>query len=306
VASLASLAAIVNAYSLATVGTRRALVDERGELRLARYAPPNANWRLANGGAACHVARPPHVVHEVSVYAGTPELLASVEAGARAELELAPEGTRVVAQAMVLENDVPTRRLLEAAGYAVVRTWTHLEVELDAEPPAPTWPDGIFVRSFDQTREWPAVGRALDEAFTDHWGEIPAPPGEADDDEADDDADDDPYSNSRDFCFVAWAHGEVAGVLLGNQKTVEWPDSGKVGTVIVRRPYRRSGLATALLLHAFAAFHRHGIRRVITDTDSESFTAGPVLYEGVGMREYRRELVYEKELRSGRELRRLV
>ena len=92
-------------------------------------------------------------------------------------------------------------------------------------------------------------------------------------------------------------------MLLGNERTVEWPDSGKVGSVTVRRPFRRRGLATALLLHAFAAFRRHGIRRVITDTDSESFTAGPVLYERVGMREFRRELVLERELRPGEELR---
>ncbi len=92
-------------------------------------------------------------------------------------------------------------------------------------------------------------------------------------------------------------------MLLGNERTVEWPDSGKVGSVSVREPFRRRGLATALLLHAFAAFHRHGIRRVVTDTDSESFTAGPVLYERAGMREFRRELVLERELRPGEELR---
>ena len=88
-------------------------------------------------------------------------------------------------------------------------------------------------------------------------------------------------------------------MLLGNERTVEWPDSGKVGSVSVRRPFRRRGLATALLLHAFAAFRGHGIRRVVTDTDSESFTAGPALYERVGMRQYRQELIYEREVRPG-------
>jgi GNAT superfamily N-acetyltransferase len=296
---------VINAHSLAAAGTRRALVDDHGVLTLARYVPGDASWAVADGGAAFHVSGPPHVVHEIGVFGSSRQLLEWAEGRAQEDTP-APEGARVVLQSTVLEQDRSARSLLVDSGYAVVRTWTHLEIELDAAPPEPLWPEGVSVRPFDPEREWPAVGAALDEAFVDHWGYVPADEDDDEEDtEDDDDGEDDPYSNSRDFCFVAWAGGEVAGVLLGNECTVEWPDSGKVGSVSVRRPFRRRGLATALLLHAFAAFHGHGIRRVITDTDSESFTAGPALYERVGMRQYRHELVYEKEVRPGRELRAL-
>jgi GNAT superfamily N-acetyltransferase len=305
----AAIAAIVNAHTLAAVGTRRALVDDHGVLRLARYVPADAEWTVDAGGCAYRTSSGPHVVHEIGVFGGDPTLIDWADERSRSALSPAPEGARVVLQAAVLEADDSTRRLLAAAGFEAVRTWSHLEIELRMSPPAPLWPHGISVRPFDQQREWPAVGAAMDEAFVDHWGHVATNnDDEREDEDEDEDQDEDvydPYSNSEGFCFVAWAGDEVAGVLLGNERTVEWPDSGKVGSVTVRRPFRRKGLASALLRHAFGAFHRSGIRRAITDTDAESFTAGPVLYERVGMREYRRELVFERELRSGHELRSL-
>ena len=98
----------------------------------------------------------------------------------------------------------------------------------------------------------------------------------------------------------------MAGSCLGNAKTIEWPDSGKVGSLSIRRPFRRRGLARALMYHALGEFYRYGIRRVITDTDADSFTGANRLYQQVGMRNYRREHLYEKVLRPGTELRLLA
>jgi hypothetical protein len=57
------------------------------------------------------------------------------------------------------------------------------------------------------------------------------------------------------------------------------------------------------MLAAFHAFWKNGFRRVITDTDSKSFTEAPKLYTSLGMKPYRREFTYEKEIRAGREVR---
>jgi hypothetical protein len=59
------------------------------------------------------------------------------------------------------------------------------------------------------------------------------------------------------------------------------------------------------MLTVFDAFWKRGFRRVITDTDAKSFTNAPRLYQGLGMQPYRREYTYEKEIRPGREVRRL-
>jgi GNAT superfamily N-acetyltransferase len=76
-----------------------------------------------------------------------------------------------------------------------------------------------------------------------------------------------------------------------------------VGSLSIRRPFRRRGIARALLLHAFGEFYRRDVRRVITDTDSASFTGANQLYVQVGMSVFRHEDTYEKVLRIGRELR---
>jgi hypothetical protein len=56
---------------------------------------------------------------------------------------------------------------------------------------------------------------------------------------------------------------------------------------------------------AFNSFWEKGTRRVILDTDSQSFTQAPRFYTNLGMSAYRHEFLYEKEIRAGREVRRL-
>jgi hypothetical protein len=50
----------------------------------------------------------------------------------------------------------------------------------------------------------------------------------------------------------------------------------------------------------------NGFRRVITDTDAKSFTDSTRLYKGLGMQPYQSEFTYEKEIRPGKEVRRLA
>jgi GNAT superfamily N-acetyltransferase len=86
-------------------------------------------------------------------------------------------------------------------------------------------------------------------------------------------------------------------------------DAGAVVALVnahARLAYRRRGIGGALLLTAFQAFWRHGVRRIMLDTDAQSFTNAPLFYRALGMRQYRREWLYEKELQPGREVRRLT
>jgi ribosomal protein S18 acetylase RimI-like enzyme len=327
-ADILEIANVVNAHSLATVGTRRALFDADGDLRTARYIPGAAEQIVAVaddgriGAFAYWIGRPPYVVVEMGcvihpVDQATElgkELLDNVESRARELLALAPEGARVVLQATVLGDDAYLRELLEAKGFNQAREWVHFELDL-VEPPAVDLPEGVTIRVMDPRRDWLAVGAAMDAAFADHWGELGPEVRtllEEDEEEVDetddgeeDELEDDPYSNSLGLCFVAEANGEVTGSCLCNARTIEWPDSGKLGSLSVRRAYRRHGVGRALTATALAEFHRRGIRRVITDTDDASFTGANRLYQGLGFRAYRYEQVYEKELRPGVEWRAL-
>ncbi len=110
------------------------------------------------------------------------------------------------------------------------------------------------------------------------------------------------YWNTPGLCFVALDDDVVAGSCLCNAKTVEFPEAGKIGSLSVRRGWRRRGLGLALTLHALGEFYRRGTRTVVTDTDAKSFTRANTLYPRVGMSVFRSELILEKELRPGTDL----
>jgi ribosomal protein S18 acetylase RimI-like enzyme len=95
---------------------------------------------------------------------------------------------------------------------------------------------------------------------------------------------------------------KVVGVSLCQPKTAEDPDMGYVMSLGVRRPWRRQGVALALLHHSFDEFYRRDKFKVALDVDAESLTGATRLYERAGMREQRRSAIYEKELRAGADL----
>lgn len=318
------IAALVNAHAQPLVGTRRALIDADGDLRLARYLPAAAEQYTghvsyaAPGAFFSLVTRPPHVVVEMGCtllpgfIRAAPVALAWLEARARALAQAAPDGARVVWQCTLLADDAAAIQVLEQHGFRPARQWVHFELAL-AGPPAVVLPEGVTIRPMDPRTDWPAVGAAMDEAFADHWGEMgpeartlleeDEPEGEVEEETEDDEPEDDPYSNSLGLCFVAEANGQVIGSCLCNARTVEWPDSGKIGSLSVRRAWRGRGVGGVLTAVALAEFHRRGIRRVITDTDSDGFTGAHRLYRRFGFTPYRSENVVEKELRVGVEWR---
>ncbi|CUS05118.2 protein of unknown function [Candidatus Promineifilum breve] len=320
-----AIADLINAHSLAVVGTRRALIDADGDLRTARYIPGAAEQQVVlspHGDLIAHtylISRPPHNVVEFGLtlhpdFQQPPTgdaLLNEMERAARQLVALAPPGVRVVLQTTVLADDAFRRERLTDHGFHQAREWVHLALALE-DAPVVELTDGVTIRAMDQRVDWPAVGAVMDAAFADHWGEMRPELRtlmEEDEAEEEDDAaeeeeiEDDPYSNSLGLCFVAEAAGAIIGACLCNARTVEWADAGKLGSLSVLRAYRRTGVGRALTAAALAEFHRRGISRIITDTDNASFTGANRLYLRLGFRPYRYEHVYEKELRPGTEWR---
>jgi mycothiol synthase len=75
-----------------------------------------------------------------------------------------------------------------------------------------------------------------------------------------------------------------------------------VDDVGVRRPWRRQGLALALLRHAFGEFYRRDIQGAALVVDATSLTGATKLYEKAGMQVFRQFDSYEKVLRPGVDL----
>ncbi len=218
-------------------------------------------------------------------------LVRITEQRARELIPNAPEHARVVLGNGVLVRDTAANEILERQGYALSRVYWEMSINLDAPPLASRWPEGITVRTFEPGRDEHAVYEAVEEAFSDHWGHVPRSYEQWSTRLSR--ADFDPS-----LWFLAMDGEEIAGFVL----CVQRPDIGWVNTVGVRRPWRRRGLAMALLLQAFGEFYRRGERKISLGVDAQSLTGATKLYERAGMRPTLEAAVYQKELRPGEDL----
>jgi len=202
------------------------------------------------------------------------------------EQDAARRGARRI-QNSVLELDSAARRLLESMGYGAVRVFREMRIELEAPPPAPQWPDGLRVDSFDPERDARAFHAAGQEAFADHWGHTPR--GFASWSKS--------HLASERFDPTLWcvvrAGDEIAA---GTICTSDTYGGGWVHVLFTRRPWRSQGVGAALLADAFGRFWERGEHSVGLGVDAASDTGAFRLYERAGMAPLLGWVVYEKEL----------
>ena len=177
---------------------------------------------------------------------------------------------------------------LEASGYRPIRHFFQMRIDLVAPPPEPSWPAGIGVRA-PVPGEERAVFEAVEDAFADHWEWTPA----RFDDWAHHMIQAEAFDPS--LWLVALDGDEIAGVCICRYAPGE-PELGWVRELGVRRPWRRRGLGTALLLGAFGLFWERGAKAVGLGVDGENTTGAVHLYASAGMRVFHRFDTYEKEL----------
>ena len=185
-----------------------------------------------------------------------------------------------------LTPDTSARALFERSGYREVRRFYRMLVEHKGEPPAPEWPEGFRVSTFEPG-DGPAVHAVLDEAFADEWNHVPEPLEH--------------WAERRinvpDFdptrWFIVRERDEIAAVLRGDP---ERGGAAWVGALGVRPEWRKRGLGLALLQHAFAEFYRRGQPRVGLGVDAQNPSGATRLYERAGMHVTYEAVAFEKEL----------
>ena len=219
-------------------------------------------------------------------------LLRWAEERAREHIALAPAGVRVTLHTSVREGSSAKQALVQKLGYTAVRNFWRMGIELQDAPSAAQWPAPISVRTFTPGMEL-SLYEADNEAFHDHWGFIP------------ESFEMWQYWNlqrpqtDHALIFLAMDADQIAGfAICADEKEA----GGWVHVLAVRRPWRRKGIAQALLYHAFGEFYQRGIKQVYLGVDAQSLTGATRLYERVGMHVVRQSTRYEKELRAGREL----
>ena len=221
------------------------------------------------------------------------------EAHASQVLPSLPAEFRFAPRTGVWRQAEKAKKLFDAFGYHYVRSFNHMLIEMDAPVPEPEFPEGITLRTYDPETDLEAVYRADQDAFRDHFGFV-----------------EEPYEEGLQrfqhhwineemdptLLFLAMDGEEIAGINLCRPHAHDDPDVGWVGTLGVRRPWRKRGIGLALLRHSFNEFYRRGKRKVGLGVDSQNLTGALRLYENAGMHVQRVFDQYEKEIRPGNEM----
>ena len=190
------------------------------------------------------------------------------------------------------DSEVGTQALLEGHGYSPVRHFfTMVRPDLENIPVLPL-PAGLEVRPV-KMEDLPAIHAASMEAFRDHWGfsEENEPTVEQ-------------WVENPNFdpslWRVAWDGDQVAGMVLsyidareneGYNRKRGWTED-----ICVRRPWRRRGLARALLVQSLHAVRERGMQEAALGVDTQNLSGALHLYESVGFRAVKRWTTYRKPM----------
>ncbi len=214
-------------------------------------------------------------------------------ARARAVAAAAPDARRSpVAGAWLADSEIGGIALLRSAGFRPVRWFFEMVRPTLDDLPRVDLPAGLELRPAT-----PATARRIleadSEAFRDHWGHTELTEEEIrsvlEDPETD-----------LDLWQVAWDGDEVAGVVIVLVREAENRLLGRrrgwLESVGVRRPWRRRGLATALMVRAMEALRARGLEEAILGVDADNPSGALGLYERLGFRRTMRFAVYRRPL----------
>jgi mycothiol synthase len=217
-------------------------------------------------------------------------LLRAVEVRAREDMKLADPDSRIFIRSTIDNKDEQGHSLHQTEGYVSIRYHWRMEIKLQEPPPAVTLPDGIELRPFVKDEHAVAVWQALNESFRDHWGSHDVTFEEFVHNRFQ------PTKYDPTLWAVAWDGNEVAGFSINRFRM----GIGWIGTLGVRRPWRKKGLGLTLLQYSFGEFYKRGTTTIGLGVDASNPTGATRLYQRAGMYVASEFATYEKELRAGR------
>jgi mycothiol synthase len=186
--------------------------------------------------------------------------------------------------------------LVTRAGYRPVRYFFDMLRPTLDNIEVPPLPDGIEVRPVDEAR-LRQVFDADAEAFADHWGGLDASEYAYARWLADPDFD-------RGLLVVAWDADQVAGGVTNLIKSRENEElrikRGLLASVFVRRPWRRRGLAAALVARSLVLLRERGMTSAWLGVDADNPNGALGVYERAGFAVHTRGTAYRKPMAAAR------
>ncbi|MEO6294912.1 MAG: GNAT family N-acetyltransferase [Candidatus Limnocylindria bacterium] len=192
-----------------------------------------------------------------------------------------------------IDTDAGNVALLLANSYGAVRFFYDMVAPALDGIEVPPMPEGIEQRPVIR-EQYRSIWDASAEAFRDHWGET---------EWVEKDWErfiGDPDNADPRFWRVGWDGDQVAGVIITTVRVEENARYGRVrvyvAQVSVRRPWRRRGLARALLASSLVAARDEGFTSASLGVDTDSPTGANSLYESLGFAPEKTFTSYRKPL----------
>jgi len=199
---------------------------------------------------------------------------------------------RKLLRTRVQEHQTDWENLITQEGYAPIRYFFEMTRPLSEPIPEAPLPPGLEVRPVLPNHYHP-IWDAANEAFQDHWGEIEHTEAMYEE-----------FMSNR-LCDptlwrVAWDGDQIAGMVLNFYDPDENQQfnrlRGYTEGISVRRPWRKIGLARALIVRSLHMFKSMGMTEAALGVDAENLSGALGLYESVGFRAISRMAIYQKEL----------
>jgi mycothiol synthase len=194
-------------------------------------------------------------------------------------------------------RDTATDRiaLLLVAGYEPARYYYRMSRPLDDPLPDFPMPAGLELRPVTPDH-YRLIWDASTEAFRDHWGHADLP------DSFFDWWVNDPTTFQPELWQVAWdieqnvIAGQIQTFINAKENEQFGRRRGYTEQISVRRPYRRRGLAHAMICESLRVLKAQGMAESALSVDTENLTGALRIYEECGFRVYSRGARYQKAL----------
>ena len=205
-----------------------------------------------------------------------------------------PAGEKKFYEDWVTETELAKINMLEEFGFVEERFWFEMFRDL-SEPIGNTeLPEGLEVRAIKPEHYRP-IWEALDEAFRDHWGHVD---GTEEDFQRWLNKIDKVDGYNPDIWLVAFDGEEVAGMVLNGifeeENQMLGVKRGWTDPICVRRPWRKRGLATALINKSLALLKEIGMTEGALGVDTINPSGALKLYEKCGYVSHQKTITYRK------------
>jgi GNAT superfamily N-acetyltransferase len=192
------------------------------------------------------------------------------------------------------ETETAKIAMLEDLGFQGIRFWFEMFRDLNNPIGNTELPEGLEVRAV-KPEDYRPIWEAMDEAFRDHWGHVDGTEedfqrflnkiGKAD-------------GYQPGLWMVAWDGNQVAGMVLNGIFEEENQEldvkRGWTDPICVRRPWRKRGLATALINISLAMLKEIGMKEGALGVDTINPSGALKLYENCGYISHQKTITYSK------------